>query len=114
MAAQIGPDNREVRRFVDLDAEIKKPRAITTISMQQHHCRGAFGAFQQPAARAASIERGPGLISNLDRASTDSRKRFRSDYVRSFGGTCNAVNNKAKGTYDGQHNYQRYWQERLD
>src|SRR5689334_135418 len=114
MTAQVGPENRAVCRLVYLDAEIEKPRTIAAVTMQQHHRRRAFRAFEQPAARLVAVERGPTLIRDFERASTDARERLRRHHIRTFGRTRNAVDDKGKRPHDSQHNYQRYWQERLD
>ena len=71
VTAQIGPEDREVCGLVDLDAEIEEPRAIAAVTMQQHHSRRAFSAFEQPAATAPPVLGGPTFVSDLDGASAD-------------------------------------------
>ena len=71
MPAQVGPENREVRRFVELDAKIENPGAIGGITMKQDHRRRSFRSAQQPATGFGSITIAPAFVRCLQTRTTD-------------------------------------------
>src|SRR5205085_8832799 len=59
VAAQVGPEDREVCGLVDFHSEIEKPRSITTVAMQQDHSRRTLRAFEQPTTSVPAVRIGP-------------------------------------------------------
>src|ERR1041385_4140642 len=96
MTAEVRPENCGMRRLIDLDAEIEKPRAIAAITVQQHNRRRAFSPLHQPATRLTPVERGPTLVRDFDCATTDARERLRRHDIRPSCRTRNPVHDERK------------------